>query len=112
MVLRKIPTNKAATAGTNYLFIDIPVGAALISIAAQDHSRSVQTRIDLARISDNPADGDLDAIPLFHNMQDGPYVTLWHAAQPWEVSDWRRVVATFYECTALDALSMAVAYDD
>ena len=113
MTLVKIPASAVAGAGTNRIFADCPTGANLRVVAVINGNTGNQDfRIDLASIGNNVNDSDLNAIPLLHGTQDGlKTVVLQMNGNGLEMSDWRRVVATFYNCTANDGIALAVGYE-
>lgn len=110
MTIKKTPANAVAVTGTNILFVDVPRGAALISVSALNNNRAVVTQMNLGRVGDNPLAPDV--IPLLWTMQDSLYWTIWSASQPWPVADWRRVFVYFAGCVALDNIEMVMTYDE
>lgn len=109
-MLQKAKADKLADLGTNYLEVLLPEGASLFSISAVNGTTpDLSIKMELARPSDKGGESP-DTVPLLHQTQDSYRTKIYLASYLAELDQWRKVIVTFSDCLASDALQIAVAY--
>jgi hypothetical protein len=94
------------------MYVDIPEGSRLITVSAINGiTADLEMRVDLAQIGQGMSETEISTLPLLHAYQDALLTVVWTAGQPMNVGNWRRVVVTYFGCTAGDGLAMCVGVE-